>query len=45
MEYEKNISGKLYPKFILSQSFIWIIKKIVFLIKRKYHEKYKGQEI
>ncbi|EMT6574347.1 TPA: hypothetical protein KEY68_001932 [Providencia rettgeri] len=45
MEYEKNISGKPHPKFILLQPIIWLFKKLNIFIQKKRHEKYKGQKI
>ena len=45
MEYEKNTSGRPYSKFILTQPLIWFFKKLTGYIKKKCHEKYKGQKI
>lgn len=45
MEYEKNIKGKPYPKFILAQLIMFILKSIRNLFLRKKHEKYKNQKI
>lgn len=45
MEYEKNIKGKPYPKFILTQVIMFILKIIRSLFLRKKYEKYKNQKI
>ena len=45
MEYEKNVRGKPYQKFILSQPILWLFKKLNMFIKKKRYEKYKGQKI
>jgi hypothetical protein len=45
MEYEKNVRGKPYPKFIFVQPILWLFKKLNILIKKKRYEKYKGQKI
>lgn len=53
MEYEQNKSTRHYPRFILLNPLIWLISKIMILIKsicysiknRKKHEKYRGQKI
>lgn len=45
MEYEKNTSGKPHTKFILTQPLFWLLNKLKKHIRKKWHEKYKGQKI
>ena len=34
MEYEKNVRGKIYPKFIFLQPILWLFKKLNMFIKK-----------
>ncbi len=45
MEYEKNIKGKPYQKFILTQPITFIFRWVISLFTRKKYEKYKNQKI